>query len=252
MIKISQPFKWFAMILILSHLSFNLYGESFTAASDIWTPFVMYSDNQFSGIGYDILIEVAKRSGDTVSVQYVPNKRAQNMFDNGDIDISVIDSSLWNDPAKSDSFVFTDDIMIVREFVYFLKEDAIKVIEPDDLFGKTVSIMNGYYYPVFDEALQRGDISYIEVGSEESLVKMLILKRADAIFMDSIAFGNTISKLGYDHELFVRSFQLSETSLGIKIRHEKSYVLPRFNAAIASMQEDGTISRIINKYIQTP
>lgn len=248
----NESFKRFILILAFTILPLPLFSESFIAATDLWTPFIMYSDNRFSGIGYDILIEVARRSGDTVDVQYVPNKRAQNMFDNGEIDISVIDSFLWNDPAKAHTFVFTDDVMTVQEYVYSLNEDMIRIDSLDDLIGKTVCIMDGYYYPLFEDAFNNGDVSHIEVGSEESLVRMLLLKRVDAIFMDSIAFGLTIKKLGYDGELFTRSLQLSETSLGIKIRREKSHVLPRFNDAIASMIEDGTIYRIINKYISSP
>lgn len=247
-----ESFKRFALAILFAIIPTLLFGESFRAATDVWTPFIMYSDNQFSGIGYDILIEVVRRSGDTVSVQYVPNKRAQNMFDRGEIDISVIDSLLWNDPAKADTFVFTDDIMSVQEYVYLLDEDAIDIDSPDDLKGKTVCIINGYYYPLFEEAFNNGDVSYIEVGSEESLVGMLLLKRVDAIFMDSIAFSLIINELGYDPDLFFRSLQLSETSLGIKIRREKSHILPRFNAAIASMAKDGTMDRIINRYIPTP
>lgn len=239
----------FSFLIMMAFATGALYGEDLSAASDVWTPFFMVSGKQFSGIGYDILMEVADRTGDEITIIHVPNKRAQVMFDEGDIDISVIDSPLWNDPGKADSFVFTDELMTVREYIYFVSEQALLIDDPADLAGRKVGIMDGYYYPPFEDLFDRGFVEKVEVGNESSLIRMLLLKRVDAIFMDTIAFGMTISQLGLDSDRFTRSLILSETALGIKIRAEKSYILPRFNRAISQMREDGSIERIIEKYV---
>jgi polar amino acid transport system substrate-binding protein len=170
------------------------------------------------------------------------------MFDKKEIDMVVIDSPLWNDPKKAKSMIFTTAVMSVREYIYFLNENYIEVEKPTDLMGKIIYILRGYYYPVFEDAFKNGIVEKYEVDNESHLLELLVNKRSDAIFMDSIAFRYNISKLGYDKTIFKKGFQLSDTTLGIKIRREKESILPRFNRAIDEMKSDGTITLIINKY----
>ncbi|MCP4349242.1 MAG: amino acid ABC transporter substrate-binding protein [Desulfobacterales bacterium] len=238
------------LILILFVLyPLNVHCENFKAASDTWSPFFMISDNQFSGIGFEILKEIVRRTGDTVTFQHVPTKRALRMFDEKEIDI-MIDSPLWADPEKAEAMIFSNEVMSVKEYIYFLKENYIEVKKSTNLRGKSVGIMRGYYYPVFEDAFKKGIVKKFEVDYESSLIKILIKKRATAIFMDSITFQYNISQLGYDKKIFKKGLQLSNAALGIKIRREKAHILSRFNRAIDAMKTEGTISRIIKKYTE--
>jgi polar amino acid transport system substrate-binding protein len=236
--------------LLLILLSNYVSSDTFHAGSDTWAPFFMVSNNQFSGIGVDILTEVAHRTGDELSLQHLPNVRALSMFDNKEIDMIVIDSPLWNDQEKLKNVVFSDEIMSVQEYIYFLKDEYIEVDTPEDLRGKVVNIFHGYSYPTFQKAFNEGIVKKDEVGSELSLIRILVAKRCTAIFMDSIAFEHNASRLGYEKSLFKRGMQLSDTELRIKIRREKSSLLPRINKAIAEMKKDGSIDRIIKKYTE--
>lgn len=228
----------------------TVHCEHFKAASDIWSPFFLVSNSQFSGIGPDILTEITRRTGDSISFQRFPNKRTIIMFNEKKIDMMVLDSPLWNDPNNSKSMVFSNEVMSVQEYVYFLKDNYIEVKKPVDFRGKTVNILRGYVYPVFQNAFKRGIVNKNEISYESNLIKTLMAKRCSAIFMDSVAFRYIISQLGYDKKLFKRGLQLSDTKLGFKIRREKAHILPRFNKAIAAMKKDGTIKRIIKKYTE--
>ncbi len=236
------------LLLLFVLYPLNVHCENFKVGADIWSPFFMVENNQFTGIGLEILTEVVRRTGDTVTIKHLPTKRSIFMFDEKEIDMMLIDSPLWNDPEKAEGMVFSNEVMSLQEHIYFLKENYIEVEKPTDLSGKTMYVMSGYYYPVFEDAFKRGIVKKYEVDSESRLIKLLVYKRADAIFMDSIAFQYTISKLGYDKTLVKKGFQLSNTTLGIKIRRDKAHILPRFNKAIAEMKRDGTIDLIIKKY----
>lgn len=246
--EFNQVRRLISFVLLCFSLQAN--AEHFNAASDIWSPFIMATEESYSGIGVDILNEVVKRTGDTVSIQLAPNKRAMKMFEVGEADFMILDSPLWNDPEMSDQMVFSDDVMSIQEYIYFLKSSFIEVKTPSDLNGQTVNILRGYYYPLFEEAFSNGSIVKNEVGSEPSLIETLVRGRVAAIFMDSIAFQYTTSKFKYETNQFQRGLQLSNTKLGIKIRADKAYVLPRFNQAIKAMKQDGTIDRIIQKYTE--
>jgi len=227
-----------------------VYCETFHAGSDTWAPFFMVSNDQFSGIGVDILTEIVQRTGDELDLQHLPNVRALSMFDNKEIDMIVIDSPLWNDQEKLKDVLFSDELMSVQEYIYFLKDEYIEVEIPEDLRGKVVNIFRGYSYPVFEEAFNKGIVEKDEVNNELSLIRILAAKRCTAIFMDSIAFEHNASRLGYDKSLFKRGMQLSDTELKIKIRREKASILPRINKAIAEMRRDGTVDLIIKKYTE--
>ncbi len=225
-----------------------VYCETFQAGSDTWTPFFMVSNDQFSGIGVDILTEISHRTGDKLNLQHLPNVRALSMFDNKEIDMIVIDSPLWNDQEKLKDVLFSDEVMSVQEYIYFLKDEYIEVETPEDLRGKVVNIFRGYSYPIFEEAFNKGIVEKDEVRNELSPIRILVAKRCTAIFMDSIAFEYNASKLGYEKGIFKRGMQLSDTELRIKIRKEKASILPRINKAIAEMKRDGAIDLIIKKY----
>ena len=220
------------------------------AASDNWPPFFMEENGKISGIGYDILTEVARRTGDKIHISRLPNKRALKLFEEGMIDIIVIDAALWNDPKNSPGMVFTDDLMSVNEYIYFLTDNFIEMKSPADLAGKNVGILNGYSYPVFEEAFATGQVNKVEAYREQSLLQMLVHKRVNAIFMDSVAFDYNIKRFGYDQALFKRGIELSDAPLGIKVRRARADILPRFNKAIAQMKADGTISKIVKQYTQ--
>ena len=228
----------------------HAYSATLSAASDNWPPFFMEADGTISGIGYEILTEVARRTGDTINISRLPNKRALKFFDEGKIDIIVIDAALWNDPKNIPGMLFSDNLMSVNEYIYFRHDNFIDVKSSADLAGKTVSILNGYAYPSFDAAFDSGLVKKVEVYREQSLLEILVRKRVDAIFMDSVAFDYNTGRFGYDQALFKRGIQLSDAPLGIKVRRDKADILPRFNNAIAAMKADGTIGKIVKKYSQ--
>lgn len=231
-------------------LMHSAQGETLTAASDHWPPFFMEENGQLSGIGHDILREIARRTGDNISMRKLPNKRALKMFNEGQLDLIVIDSPLWSDPKSTPGMLFSDELMSVSEYIYFLRDDYIEVKNPSDLAGKTVSILHDYSYPVFDTAFSRGTVQKYQVYNEQSLLEMLMKKRTRAIFMDSIAFHYNVQKFKHDLTLFRSGLQLSNAPLGVKVRAAKADILPRFNKAIAEMKADGSIDLIVQKYTE--
>jgi polar amino acid transport system substrate-binding protein len=237
-------------LLLALGLLHSAHAETLTAASDSWPPFFMQDDGQLSGIGHDILAEIARRTGDSIKMQKLPNKRALKLFDEGKIDLIVIDSALWNDPQNIPGMLFSDDLMAVSEYIYFLREGYIEVNSPNDLTGKTVHILHGYSYPAFDAAFTSGLVKKYEVYNEQSLIDTLIQKRANAIFMDSIAFHYNVQRLKHAPNLFRSGLQLSNAPLGIKVRRARADILPRFNQAIAAMKADGSIDKIVQKYTE--
>lgn len=236
------------LLAVLLCAALPVRAEHLRAVSDNWPPFFMTADGQVTGIGQEILGEIARRTGDSIEMQQLPNKRAMRLLNDGEVDMVVIDSPLWNDPESLKKLVFSAELMSVQEYAYFLRDHYVDARRPADLAGKTVNILRGYSYPAFDQAFHDGSVRKFEVYNELSLLETLAKGRTDAIFMDSVAFDYNTSKYGLDRSQFRRGMQLSDAPLAIKIRPGKADLLPRFNQAIAAMKADGSITRIIEKY----
>ena len=224
-------------------------AEHFMVTSDIWEPFFTEKDGKHYGIGVDILTEVFARTGDTYTIQTFPLRRAEWLFNNGEVDLMVIDSPLWNDPNNAHRYVFSDMFMHVQEYVYLNKKRELSCDSPEDLAGKIAGIRDGYRYPVFDKFFDEGVVAKYEADSDIRLINLLLINRIDAFFMDSVAFSYATKIHNVDQTLFSQEMVLSDTELGIKFTKENASVLPRINKAIAEMKKDGSIEQIISRYI---
>lgn len=225
-----------------------LFAAQFKGASDIWSPFFMEKDGKHLGIGVDILQEVMKRSGHEAQTRTMPTNRARIKFSQKQIDMMVVDSPMWNEKKDLDNMVFSKSYLDLSEYIWFKKEKFIDVKSPKDLKGKRVFFMAGYIFPAFEEALKSGLVLKGEATTEPNLIKMLVSERADAIFMDEVAFQFNIVQQGLNPDDFKNSYRLSHTGLSINLRKEHAHYLPSINKAIEDMQRDGTIKRIVSKY----
>lgn len=237
--------------LLLLGLLLPATGQAkvFVATSDIWAPFFMEQKGHYSGIGVDILREIFKRTGDKLIIKAFPMRRAEWLFEENSVDLIVMDSPSWNDPAKAETYRFSDTIFYVREHIYFSREKVIEVNQPEDLSKKTVGTRKGYRFPAFSDVFESGVVGRHEAGSDFLLLKLLMANRTDAIFMDSVAFAYTTRTHNINRELFIRGMELSNAELGIKFTVANSAALPRVNKAIAEMKLDGTIARICDHYL---
>ncbi len=237
----------FILIFLFVLCAVSAKSDTLRVASDNWSPFFMATETGITGIGYDIIVEIGKRTGDHLEIIHRPNLRAKVMFEEGQIDIIPVDAALWNDTSQHLYMIFSDELFKVREFVYTLKEAAIPA-SIEALRGKSVAIMRGYIYPLIDPLLREKAISVREYDREVTLIKLLKNSRVDAIFMDDIAFPFMAIQNNLSPNQFAKGLQLSSTSVCIKISTEKKEIAERFNRAIQKMKNDGTIDRIIEKY----
>ena len=237
----------FIFIFLLSHKS---YAENFIAATANWSPYAMITEKGISGISVDVLNEIVKRTGDTVSINLYPAKRLNKLFDLNKLDINFADSPDWNIISKNPKYVFSENYINVKEYVYFLKDRYIDLKSPIDLKGKNIAISAGYYYAMFEKFFNKGSITKIELNSNKSLLRFLKMGRCDAALFDNILFDFLLVELKYDKRKFKRGLEINNAPLGLKIRIEKKNALNRINKAIKMLKKEGFIKKTISKYIK--
>jgi len=235
----------FVFILLISHKS---YAENFHAATANWSPYAMTTKEGISGVSVEILREIVKRTGDTISINIYPAKRLNKMFNLNKLDINFADSPDWNETNKYPDYVFSEKYLNVKEYVYFLKDRYIDIKSPLDLKGKIVGISAGYYYDMFEDYFKKGIIIKHELYSNKSFLRFFKMGRCDAAFFDNLLFEYLLVQLNYDHHYFKRGLELNNAPLGLKIRIEKRHAVKRFNTVIRILKKEGFIKKIIQKY----
>jgi len=240
--------KRYVLFFYIIAFSYKAYAEHFIAATANWSPYAMITEEGISGISVDILNEIVKRTGDTVSINIYPTKRLNKLFVSNKLDINFADSPDWNKTQKNPDYHFSRQYLNVKEYVYFLKNRYIALNSPIDLKGKIIGISAGYYYAMLEEYFNKDIIIKIELYSNKSLLRFLKMGRCDAAIIDNVLFEYLIVQLDYDKNQFKRGLDLNNAPLGLKIRIEKKHAVKRLNQAIRDLQKEGVINKIIHQY----
>ena len=235
-------------IVVLFCLVQNSHAEAIMAATAEWKPYAVRTKDGFKGIAVDILKEIARRTGDNIIIELYPAPRLKRYFETKKIDINFADSLYWNKISAPPTYIFTDSYLFVKEYVYSMTKDDLKIQKIEDLHGKTVGITRGYYYSMVEDAFNHGFIRKERADTDELLFKKLVNGRNTLIFMDELSFNFLVNRFNYDKTRFKRGLQLTYAPLGIKVRMEKKHLITRFNHAIDDMRKDASINKIIDKY----
>jgi len=240
----------FVLFFLGIFLSVISHADQLVAATSDWHPYAMETDNGvLEGISVDILREIASRTQHEVDISLMTPKRLHLQFSASKIDINFADTAAWNQTVNSPEFVFSEPYTTVSEYIYFLQNHYIEVKEPNDLRGKVVGINRGYYYAEFDDLFTQDVIRRTEAQSNEHLLTLLSKNRVQAAFFDDVLFNTLLSQSGLERDLFKRGKRLTNLSLALKFRVEKKHLLKGVNEAIADMKADGSIDKIINRYL---
>ena len=240
----------FALFFLGIFLSVVSRADQLIAATSDWHPYAMETDNdELEGISVDILREIAERTQLELNINLMTPKRLRLQFSANKIDVNFADTAAWNKSANSSEFVFSEPYTTVSEYIYFLQSRYIDVHEPKDLRGKVVGINRGYYYAQFEDLFAQNVVQRTEAQSNKHLLTLLSKNRVQAAFFDDVLFNTLLSQSGFERDLFKRGKRLTNLSLALKFRVEKKHLLKGVNEAIADMKADGSIDKIINRYL---
>ena len=231
-------------------LGSGLGAESFKAGTAEWSPYAMTQNGKTVGIAVEILEQVAKLTGDTIDIKLYPAARLNAMFDNKELDINFADSPAWNEAKDPPTFIFTKDYTKVKEYLYFLSGQPLDVKKPEDLKGKTVGIVRDYYYAIFEDLFAKGIVKKEETDTPESLIQKLQKGRHEVAIFDTFLFDYLVKTFKFNPAEFKQGMEVNDSSIGFKVQIDKKKAVERFNVAIDKLKADGSIDKIIQKYIR--
>ncbi|ACS80528.1 substrate-binding periplasmic protein [Maridesulfovibrio salexigens] len=209
-------------------------------------PYYYKDGDPRTGIVKDVFNAFAKETGDTIEFVRCPFNRSQRKFDRGEIDIEPMSNPAWRQTAKVLG-VFSKPFAVSDSIILFRAEKFIPDVTPQDLLGKSIGVVRGYHYPVYSAYFADGRINTHVLENENKLLQLLLAGRLDQAFMNKDTALYQIRELGVEDQLLVGK-TYDSLDMMIRFQPSKQYVLPRFNKAIDKLLNDGTITKIYDKY----
>jgi polar amino acid transport system substrate-binding protein len=202
--------------------------------------------SKLSGIFSDIFIRIEEITGDKFIMVQMPAARALIQFELGRVDIEPGINPIWRSSAIEKG-LYSIPYKRTEEVIVFRSGEQFRVNEPKDLFGQKVGIVRGFTYPWFESAFTSGKINKILNKSEGLLVKQLLAKRVDQIFISKTSIEYMKRNDPALHDIVVGDV-VSSVEVMMRIHPSKSELLPRLNKALKQMINDKSIDKIMAKY----
>jgi len=238
------------MFVIILFSQMSLYGlKPIKLATVNWAPY--YGENlQNQGFVTDLAKEAFKRAGYSMTVEFVPWKRALELAKKGDYDGLL--GAYYNEKRKE---YFQYSIPISSANVVIIRKKSLmlpnKLYKLKDLAKYKFGTINGYSYgKEFDNAtFIKKDVS---PNLETNLIK-LYKGRYDLAVVSREVMLNLIQTKHpeYKGQFVELAPKLVENNLYIAISKKiknSTKITNDFNAAFKSMQKDGTVNKILKKY----
>lgn len=244
--------KKFLLALILANLSVQACNANETilySVTDVsWEPYWIIEQGSASGILADFMEVIGgKIRADLQPSQPYPVKRAQMLFERGDIVIECCVNQAWRDAQDNHgASLWTETVLSTNEVAVFPAGKEFPVKQPSDLTGKQVATILGYGY-VGDDLFMRNDVL-----NNIAQLKLVAFERVEAAIFD-------IHELSYLLQTHPEAIKLqskitigetiSSSDLKIRIHSKYPELLPQINSEIRRMSKNGEISSIVKRYI---
>lgn len=213
-----------------------------------WSPIMYQSDTNIVGAGPEIVKKVFSDLGVKVESRYEGSwDVVQEKAKNGDIDVLV---AAYKTPTRETymdySIAYTVDpiVLVVK------KGKAFTYTKWDDLIGKKGVVTVGDSYGKDFDAFIKEKLTPVEASTTEQAFALLNEGKADYFVYAQYSAENYIkeNKLADQFEIIPNIVSAEDFYLTISKKSQYIGLMPKVNELLKKYSEDGTISKIIEKY----
>lgn len=150
---------------------------------------------------------------------------------------------------RAERFLFTKPLWQVSDVVVSRAKEPVDYSRPEDLHGLRVGVRAGNGYGQLDEHLDSGAIHREAIGSVRQMLRMLLLKRLDALILPRYQ----VLLRAHEHDLDPSLFHFSETpvftvDLCIQVQKEHADLVRDLNGFIERAHETGLLEGLERLY----
>ncbi len=218
-----------------------------TSPGSSYPPYmVLAEDRSYSGLVFDILSAIVKRTGDKIAPVFLPAPRLFAGLSEGTVDIDVFSNPAWRPQYAADS-VFTEPYLTTT-MILVNRKDVVNVPRTlNDLKGCSVLTVNGFRYPGLDERFETDAIHREVAPSTALLLKMMQANHGSLGIADEAVFVDLVRRENLD-ALAAGIPVAPPAPVMMRFPKHLAPVVERFNKAIRSLRESGELARILANY----
>ena len=218
-------------------------------------PMSWCQDGKPTGFICDLVHEIARKAGFDAEITLFPFKRALKMIQQGEADGML---SLHYKKGRKAFALYPDTPLYKTRYCVFVKPEKIfPFTRVKDLYGKRVGKMSAWFLgKYFEEAVREGKILLEETTLLKSNLLKLDMGRIDAYLGTYFATHYEIKKLGLRGRIVALPESIREESVYMVLSREgtrikdKTGLLGRIETAIVSVQQEGRVERLTEKYLE--
>ncbi|GGP80065.1 substrate-binding periplasmic protein [Shewanella ulleungensis] len=214
-------------------LKYNINGSS------NWVPYYISNSPENPGILGELVPLLLANANIKIEKHSFPPRRTNYALDNGWLDFDFVSPSRFPNNDLGELFVQSSAIIAIEEHIITLASNAKDWQSSDNLTGQEIGTVGGYFY--HDDT----EFTRVDFSSERELIKALYKDRVKAAISGDLPALYWAKQLNCPVTLAALH---SKGHLVMRLRKEHAALLPRINAAIADLQSNGTVSRIVDKY----
>src|ERR1700730_14078758 len=232
------------LLLVPSSLSAQELAPLRTGMDATFAPHAFPSlSGGYEGFNIDLANEIAKRLKRKIIIDAAQFSGLIPALQAGTYDFLVAPTTVTRERAEN--MLFTEGYLNT-DFQFLIKKGAPKVMQLEDLKGKTVSVNKGSAYDSWARELE-GKIGWkVEsFGTQTDAVQAVLVGRADA----NVA-GNTVIAWAVKNNPQLELSYLYSTGLvwAAPLRKDSAELRKGLDVAVECMKLDGTIARMHEKW----
>jgi polar amino acid transport system substrate-binding protein len=216
-----------------------------------WQPFTPDTFGMTEeGLSFRLMREIFSRLGIRITVELFPQRRLLQVLQSGEKDGATIISK---NAERLTYLDFTDPLFAVHGYLYHLaaRKPPLEWNDFSDLKGLIIGTTAGHNYgDDFNRAVSRHRLNIIEVNREEQGFQMLSAGRLDAFLCFDITARQYLRDEKYKGIIVHASRSVHDKDYHIAFAKKSGArrLLPKVNAVIREMQEDGSLARLLSTY----
>lgn len=205
-------------------------------------PYEYYDGDKVVGIDAEFAAAIAEKLGMELKIEDMAFDSIIPAVQGGKADMGV--AGMTVDEDRKTQVDFTDTYYTGRQ-VIIVKEDST-IAGPDDLAGKKIGVQQGTTGDIYTTD-DYGDENIERFNKGMEAVQALQQGKVDAVVIDDQPAKTFVKE---NEGLKILETEYVEEEYAIALKKGNNELLEKVNKAIKELKEDGTLDKIIAKYIK--
>ena len=215
-------------------------GTLIMGTNATFPPYEYYEGDEIVGIDVEIAQAIGEKLGMEVTVEDMEFDALIPALASNKVDI--VAAGMTVTPERQESVNFTDTYATAAQVI--IVKQGSDIASSEDLNGKILGVQMGTTGDSLASEIEGAQVERFNKYFEA--IQSVLQGKIDAVIIDSAPAKAFAEK---DENLVILDEALSSEDYAKAINQDNTELLDKVNAAIAELDEEGTLDEIVNKYI---